>query len=812
MGRRNGLLDTDPGAPIGGQRHQDSYESSWNCGAIRSQRLTWAVGDRAHGHCLSVRSHGVAPVGSRNGDPLFNPQSQRARGDFDPQRRGVLAHPASRTRPEFPDASDGKVVSYCHASDAICQGFISFRPFGVSTTAGHSNYDTVGDAASAKPYTAQAASYFANRAGYSSGASDSPTAVITPIQPVHTGQTFEVSGAESSAPDQASLTYAWDLTNSGAFGPPSSSPSTTAAFNTSGTYTIRLKVITSSGSSNIASIAVIVNDPNPGNLQAPGPLTTQLSTGGTTYTVSWTAPSTGPAPQGYEVFSSDGCPLADIANGGPGAVAIPAAGMPAEVEVESVDYDGEGGTATAQETAPPDVVGSLGSPVSLSLQSNQMVQLSFDVPSGEAFQVQNALYSPSTGSSTTPVYFALLDPSANVIRKGSVPGSADYINFSPVIAPAEGVYTLGFYLGEENSQPASGTVNLTVSGSTLVAPVSVDGSAASLALPSTGSANWMAFPFSGKAGQTVYVNGELANLSLAQAATFVLYDPSGNQVASQYLNGGILTPVIDPTTLATSGTYILYVAPPSEYTTGTATVQVLGSFLTGTANPNGSAVSMTIPSGSPMKRAQITIPAQAGEMIYVNSSYTLPNAGLSWKLTDPSGSVLGQQADYGGGTSWNNLVPAFTAQATGNYLLQITPGGSGTLSVQAFGFSGTFATAAATFDGPPVSVNASAGQWAKITYTIANPKGGSYSLAGNLAVGTNIAIFNSSGTRVDDTLIKEANSAPTWDAPPNGTYTAVISPPPGAATTITVQVYDGLIPPPSGQNLSVPPGDRRPVA
>ncbi|WP_234542808.1 cutinase family protein [Streptomyces shenzhenensis] len=90
------------------------------------------------------------------GDPLFNPNSQSARGDFTPGRVGALAHPSSRIRPEFP--SPQKVVSYCHGDDPICQGFFSFSPFGLTTSmTGHLNYQSTGDAGNSTPYTTRAA-------------------------------------------------------------------------------------------------------------------------------------------------------------------------------------------------------------------------------------------------------------------------------------------------------------------------------------------------------------------------------------------------------------------------------------------------------------------------------------------------------------------------------------------------------------------------------------------------------------------------------------------------------------------------------
>lgn len=87
------------------------------------------------------------------GDPYFTGSSWAGRGDFEPNRNGILG-----PRDEYPFEDQGKILSYCHARDPVCQGRYSWGPLNVLSLDfdfdQHTNYDV-------SPYPEQAARYFA---------------------------------------------------------------------------------------------------------------------------------------------------------------------------------------------------------------------------------------------------------------------------------------------------------------------------------------------------------------------------------------------------------------------------------------------------------------------------------------------------------------------------------------------------------------------------------------------------------------------------------------------------------------------------
>jgi PKD repeat protein len=112
------------------------------------------------------------------------------------------------------------------------------------------------------------------RVRYSLG-NAAPTAVATATP--RSGQlplTVTFDGTKSSDLEGDALSYAWDLDNDGAYDD-ATTPTTTATFNTEGTYTVGLKVTDALGGTNTTSVTVYPgNDPPQAVIDTPGDSTT----------------------------------------------------------------------------------------------------------------------------------------------------------------------------------------------------------------------------------------------------------------------------------------------------------------------------------------------------------------------------------------------------------------------------------------------------------------------------------------------------------------------------------------------------------
>ncbi len=350
----------------------DSIESS--CGSSTTIILAgYSQGAQVTGNAYqALDSAQLADIGgvALFGDPLFNPGSQAARGDFTPGRRGALAHPASRTRPEFP--SPQKVVSYCHGDDPICQGFFSFSPFGLTKSmTGHLNYQNTGDANNPTPYTTQAAQALAGINPDSQTVKHSVKAVAP------------AASGTPTAPTNASVTLS-----------------------------------------------------NPGN---------QVDA-----VVSWSAPTSGPAVLGYEIYGTNGVLLDDIVSSGSGSVTLPYMELPSAIDIQSVNSAGEGGTLTFNLGNPePDKVLTLNGPA-VSNSSGGEMDFSFYATAGQTISVDGTL------PNGDDVGYLLADPSGDyVVPNTDVTGTgASQALISSYAIPTTGVYT--FYV----SSSGSGTVTV----------------------------------------------------------------------------------------------------------------------------------------------------------------------------------------------------------------------------------------------------------------------------------------------------------------------------------------------------------------
>jgi hypothetical protein len=324
------------------------------------------------------------------GDPLFNPASLSARGDFSLSRVGSLAHPLSLLRGAFPNPAN--VVSYCYGTDPVCQGFLSYNPFAIVTSVGsHLDYNTEGDASNSAPYTKQAA--------------EALLSVIDPsvVQPA--ARSFAESAARTAARNVAEHSLA-----------------KTAAADTP---------------------------------DAPIDLTLTGFTA-TTETYSWSAPTSGPAALGYELYTAEGIPLGDVDSSTGGSLTLPLEAMPPDFVIQSANESGDGGTLT--ETIPgaePNEAMTLDGAAVTQAATGGGGDYDFSTyaAAGQTITITGSLPAGSSGG------YVLLDPNANVVVPDTsfsdAPGT-DQTFIDSYAVTTSGVYT--FYLSCSIPGTGSGTI------------------------------------------------------------------------------------------------------------------------------------------------------------------------------------------------------------------------------------------------------------------------------------------------------------------------------------------------------------------
>src|SRR5579859_5624668 len=260
------------------------------------------------------------------------------------------------------------------------------------------------------------------------------------------------------------------------------------------------------------------------------------------------------------------------------------------------------------------------------------------------------------------------------------------------------------YVGSETLQltsapDVSGTIN--IDGSAVTATTTLKGQDARLT-------------FSATAGQRIFTQvTSVTNPS----ATLVLLRSDGTQQASTAINNSGQTFWIDTQTLATAGTYTLWVQHSST-NVGSETLQVksVPADFTSSITIGGSSVRVPAAGNNALgQNATLTVSVTAGQKFSVNlSSNTYsPATACFLTATDPSGNTVAN-GNCGSGSS-----PIFVSAATaGAYNLFIDPQGM-TLGTATFALvSNNDVTGTIAIDGSPVTVTTTtAGQDARVTFS-----------------------------------------------------------------------------------------------
>jgi fibronectin type 3 domain-containing protein len=281
-------------------------------------------------------------------DPRFNGSDGAANaGSYSPRRNGgVRERGEPRPRPEFPPESNGKILSFCHARDTVCQGLFKFGNNGLllegSSPKEHTNYHEVGDSCGTQTYPQRAAGYFAFRAG-NHRTSSGPVAVLTPADDTSRGAPVEISAASSCEPAGRPLTYKWDLDGSGAYATSTGRvPELTTSFSADGAHQVSVRVTNDQGQSSIATTTVNVSGAGDytGVPSAPANVVSTPAPNGLSATLSWAAPTSGPPAEAYEIYTTDGVPVEEIAPDAARSVVIPEELLGLELVVVAVNRVG----------------------------------------------------------------------------------------------------------------------------------------------------------------------------------------------------------------------------------------------------------------------------------------------------------------------------------------------------------------------------------------------------------------------------------------------------------------------------------------
>jgi hypothetical protein len=195
-----------------------------------------------------------------------------------------------------------------------------------------------------------------------------------------------------------------------------------------------------------------------------------------------------------------------------------------------------------------------------------------------------------------------------------------------------------------------------------------------------------------------------------------LKDPSGNVVTSGYCGNGAGS-YFDTVTLATNGTYTIFVDPQGA-ATGNVTLSINNdSDVTGTIAIDGSAVTTTTTVEG--QDAVLTFSATAGQRIFVQLTNST-NPGATLELLTPASTI--QASTYFNNGSAPFFIDTQTLATTGTYSLKILHSGTnvGSETLQLYSVPADL-TGTITIGGAAVRVpatgNTAIGQNATLTFS-----------------------------------------------------------------------------------------------
>jgi len=396
--------------------------------------------------------------------------------------------------------------------------------------------------------------------------------------------------------------------------------------------------------------------------------------------------------------------------------------------------------------------------------------------------------SPGPGFSVdvgTPVPFSAIATSCGSAR--GVTASAT-VNGSPVslTARGDGLYTGTFtptvggsitfsVIGTAGSASASRTVVGTARTSQTIAPGGPP-------VTVTSSGETVPVRFSGTAGERVSIALSAVTMPVGSVS---LLSPSGATLNSSYASSG--GGFVDATTLPTTGTYTINVAPLVGTGSITLTLCDVPPDATTATTPGGGAASISI--GTPGQNGRITFAATAGQRVSLQlSGVTIQFASLS--ILKPDGSALNSGQYIGSGSTF---VDATTLPAAGTYTVFIDPQGAATGSASVTVYDVPPDAGGPITLGTPVPISTTVpGQNARLTFSATAGQRVSLKIANSTYASATAALLGPNGSAAGGSTFfgttggfVDARTLPT-----TGTYTLFVDPPYATTGSATITLYN----------------------
>jgi hypothetical protein len=327
--------------------------------------------------------------------------------------------------------------------------------------------------------------------------------------------------------------------------------------------------------------------------------------------------------------------------------------------------------------------------------------LTFSATAGQKVDlyITNATYSPYSSCLLT-----LIDPSGNATSWGYCGSGATSPLFTTVAST--GTYTI--VVDPQGIAVGTATFSLT-SSSDVTGSIAIDGSPVTTTTTVPGQDARLTF--SATAGQRVVV--QVTGVTNPSANVVLLRPDNSGQVQFPIYSGQ--TGFLDTQTLATTGTYTLWVQHVSSYT-GSETLQLssVPADFTASINIGGPVVRVPATGNTAIgQNASLSFTAAAGQRVSAStSSGTYSSCNLSIK--NSSGTSLGSGSCSGA----TGYVDTVTLSAAGTYSVFVDPQGTATGTTTVLLNNDSDVTGTITIDGSPVTTTTTQpGQDARLTFT-----------------------------------------------------------------------------------------------
>jgi len=397
----------------------------------------------------------------------------------------------------------------------------------------------------------------------------------------------------------------------------------------------------------------------------------------------------------------------------------------------------------------------------------QNARLTFDGAAGQRMSV-NAT-SVTIGGSTT---VAILKPDGTTLASRTVTTSGGLLE--PATLPTAGSYTVLLDPAAANTGNATLRLHAVVD---LTGPITPGGAAVPLTVATPGQNALLTF--TGTAGQKMSVDA--TSVTIAGSTTVAILRPDGTTLASRTVttSGGLL----EPATLATTGTYTVLLDPPGP-NTGNATLRLYDvTDVIGTITP-GVAAPVTI--ATPGQNARLTFEGTVGQRVSLRTTaVTIPSSTVS--ILRPDGTSLGSVTS----TTSGAFLDTKTLNVSGTHTVLLDPAGANTGNTTLTLYDVPADVAGSlTINGGGVPITiATPGQNGALTFSGTAGQQVTVRITGNTAGSITVRLLRPDGSQQTSSTSSSANfnlSAQTLAT--TGTYTVTVDPAGANTGALTVAV------------------------